>query len=129
MDAWIPCEICNTSVRFDDFEAHMRECVAHQPLQVSIFSVLMGFVVDNYELNSQITEQLGNVEVGVDSIDAVTKQATPDPGFVCAICQDGNFANECLETIPCKHVFCKHCISTWLEKSKKCPMCMAELCL
>lgn len=31
-DVWIPCEICDTSVRWKDFEQHTREC--SQPTQI-----------------------------------------------------------------------------------------------
>lgn len=37
-DAWIPCEACDTLVRFCDFDAHMRECM---PMTMPPLSGLM----------------------------------------------------------------------------------------
>ena len=41
-DAWIPCEACDTLVRFCDFDVHMRECVnMPMPMPMPQLSELM----------------------------------------------------------------------------------------
>ncbi|KAK3586104.1 hypothetical protein CHS0354_033224 [Potamilus streckersoni] len=48
----------------------------------------------------------------------------PDPDLICCICQcvlDG--AVEC----PCRHVFCRVCIETWLNNKHTCPTCRDTL--
>ncbi|KAL3876333.1 hypothetical protein ACJMK2_034195 [Sinanodonta woodiana] len=48
----------------------------------------------------------------------------PDPDLICCICQcvlDG--AVEC----PCRHVFCRVCIETWLRNRHTCPTCRDTL--
>jgi hypothetical protein len=43
---------------------------------------------------------------------------------VCTICFD-NFIQPV--TLPCRHVFCEHCVFEWLEKENTCPMCRAQV--
>lgn len=48
----------------------------------------------------------------------------PDPDLVCCICQcvlDGPVES------PCRHVFCKVCIETWLHHNRNCPTCRHRL--
>lgn len=48
----------------------------------------------------------------------------PDPELVCCICQcvlDGPVES------PCRHVFCKICIETWLRHNRNCPTCRHRL--
>ncbi|GFN98684.1 E3 ubiquitin-protein ligase pdzrn3 [Plakobranchus ocellatus] len=44
----------------------------------------------------------------------------PDPELVCGICM--NVLDDPKET-PCRHVFCRICITTALENKRRCPMC------
>ena len=45
--------------------------------------------------------------------------------FNCAICQ-GSIGWDILQT-PCHHRFCSRCILEWLEVSKSCPFCKAQV--
>ncbi|XP_061191405.1 arginine/serine-rich protein PNISR-like [Saccostrea echinata] len=48
----------------------------------------------------------------------------PDPELICCICQcvlDGPVES------PCRHVFCKICIETWLRHNRNCPTCRHRL--
>ena len=47
----------------------------------------------------------------------------PDPEFICGICM--NVLDEPKET-PCRHVFCKVCITAALETKRRCPMCRSR---
>eukprot|EP00271_Cylindrocystis_brebissonii_P018211 TRINITY_DN5062_c0_g1_i1.p1 TRINITY_DN5062_c0_g1~~TRINITY_DN5062_c0_g1_i1.p1 ORF type:complete len:231 (+),score=16.13 TRINITY_DN5062_c0_g1_i1:1593-2285(+) len=42
--------------------------------------------------------------------------------FVCGICRLLMRASTTVQT-PCKHVFCKDCITSWLKESWSCPYC------
>lgn len=91
--------------------------------------------MNDYEFNSMIAQQIGNVEVGVDDIGSVTelveiKKRNQLKESVCAICQEE------FEKIPtetnilatlCNHIYCEPCIYKWLATSKKCPVCMLDL--
>jgi hypothetical protein len=46
----------------------------------------------------------------------------------CYICLDKYIENEELTTLPCNHVFHKHCIQTWLCKEHiTCPVCRVDI--
>lgn len=47
-------------------------------------------------------------------------ESPPDPDLVCCICQC--VLDNPVES-PCRHVFCKICIETWLNNSSSCPAC------
>lgn len=53
-----------------------------------------------------------------------TRTATKDDGkHQCNICMD-TFRPSCqILSLPCKHSFCKPCVSQWLEKHDTCPVC------
>jgi len=44
----------------------------------------------------------------------------------CSICLKTIYENNFTKTL-CKHIFHKHCISTWLEKKNSCPLCRFRL--
>ncbi|XP_067672519.1 uncharacterized protein [Haliotis asinina] len=48
----------------------------------------------------------------------------PDAELVCCICTF--VLDEPMET-PCQHVFCKHCIETWLGHRRTCPSCRKKV--
>ncbi|XP_071106074.1 uncharacterized protein [Haliotis cracherodii] len=48
----------------------------------------------------------------------------PDAELVCCICTF--VLDEPMET-PCRHVFCRHCIETWLGHRRTCPSCRKKV--
>ncbi len=90
----------------------------------------------DYEFNLWLGELIGNVEVGVDNIHTVTSSvhqqqqtAITEEEETCPICLDTMTAGQTpvRQTNLCKHTFCEPCITKWLQKSKKCPVCMQTL--
>ena len=174
-ESWIPCELCETSVRWGEYNTHLQMCtlfsganelvipfsqiammmqrimladsnagdgdvtnVASQPIiryQVMMFANDGETVTDTneFEINTQIAEQVGNVEIGVDNIDdviqdTVIEETQSDVDALCVVCQE--YLSKCkhiVQTKVCKHLFCKSCISEWFKKSKKCPVCLTEV--
>ncbi|KAH7420579.1 hypothetical protein KP509_13G013000 [Ceratopteris richardii] len=45
----------------------------------------------------------------------------------CVICQEYYRGGDSVITLPCKHMYHKGCIRTWLEMKKVCPVCNAEV--
>lgn len=87
--------------------------------------------MDDYEFNSMIAQHVGNVEIGVSDIKQVTTEVLQvDPEEMCAVCQemfaDKNNDEKVLKTI-CSHIYCEGCLTKWLQKSKRCPVCMIDL--
>jgi Ring finger domain len=83
-----------------------------------------------YEMNMLLGELLGNVQVGVADVDAVSQICEPHTlpnESICPICQESvQGVMACRRTI-CNHAFCAPCLEKWFETSKKCPVCMCDL--
>ena len=47
-----------------------------------------------------------------------------DEDLLCSICQD--VLDDALET-PCRHAFCRICITKWLEQKNTCPQCIRQV--
>jgi len=90
--------------------------------------------LNDYEVNLEIARRMGgSVKVGLKDIDAVSTYV-PKPiderneDDICPICRDVLGGEEGLaRELICHHIFCDRCITTWLESSKKCPMCICDL--
>jgi hypothetical protein len=57
----------------------------------------------------------------------VASQQAGDNADTCAICLSTYEHGEELRTLPCAHAFHCGCIDRWMQASKKCPTCRAEL--
>jgi E3 ubiquitin-protein ligase NRDP1 len=51
-------------------------------------------------------------------------ETPPDPELVCCICH--GLLDNAVQS-PCRHVFCKICIKTWLHHNTNCPTCRHRL--
>jgi hypothetical protein len=108
-------------------------------LDIGAFALEMLSTIDdseyynNYEANLRLSERVGVVEVGIENIDAVStiiQKEEVNPDDVCTICLDkiiDNCDNICVRQLICGHRYCDDCISQWLIKSKKCPVCNIDL--
>lgn len=84
----------------------------------------------DYERNILLAERIGWVERGVDDIDKVSTEHKENIDGACAICQedfDMVKRPQKVRRLLCGHMFCACCIERWLEKNRRCPVCMAEL--
>ncbi len=81
---------------------------------------------DGYEFNTYISHLIGDVEVGVADIERVSHLVSEHEHSAgdCHICLD---EIKTPRKLLCKHVFCDACISQWLGKNKKCPVCRLDL--
>jgi hypothetical protein len=88
-------------------------------------------IFDDYEANLRLAESIGVVEVGIDNIDDVStltpKNRCNDE--ICTICLEkmSDKVDEKARQLICGHIYCDTCISQWLSKSKKCPVCNVDL--
>jgi hypothetical protein len=82
-------------------------------------------------------DDIDKTQIGINDIDKVSiKLKLSDIEInnykkndeLCIICMEHKGYNgyEIRKTL-CNHEYCNECISKWLEKSKKCPCCMANL--
>ena len=78
---------------------------------------------DTYTELTNLSEQIGNVEVGIEEPDKYFKKSV-NIGFKCPICY-----NECENTMitSCNHEICVDCTKEWYSKNKKCVICMNEI--
>jgi hypothetical protein len=86
---------------------------------------------DDYEFNIQLADRLGKVEVGVDNIDDVSTIQERDAileDSICVVCLENIKENDKVaRQLICSHIYCDDCISQWLKKNKKCPICNVDL--
>lgn len=84
--------------------------------------------MQNYEFNTLISDRIGRVKVGVKDIDKVIKdfEGVTLEEEVCVICQDSLGDNPIAQTL-CNHLYCRGCITQWLQENKKCPVCQVDL--
>jgi hypothetical protein len=83
----------------------------------------------DYDANIELAERIGNVEIGVKNIrilgEIVNKVSLLDTD-ICPICQEQMFHLGDIRRMKCSHLFCDECITKWLSKNKKCPICKYE---
>ena len=79
--------------------------------------------VDDYTQLTNLSETIGNVEIGIDNPQEYFKKSV-NIGFKCPICY-----NECENTMitSCNHEICEECTKEWYSKNKKCVICMNEI--
>ena len=102
----------------------------------------MGDMPLSYEQLLALQERLGGAVprgASQSQIDALPtrRYEPPRPGTsggdsgstadCCAICLSTFEQGEELRSMPCAHAFHKDCVDQWLNGSKKCPVCRAEL--
>lgn len=79
------------------------------------------------------TDFFDNVEVGltpaeIEDVTDKTRNIEITDDERCPICQENiKEIIEPLRLLKCSHHFCDGCISTWLSKHKKCPVCAIDL--
>ncbi|CAK9177651.1 unnamed protein product [Ilex paraguariensis] len=52
-----------------------------------------------------------------------------DSGSCCSICMEEFAVNQEMNHLPCNHFFHRHCIASWLKRSKTCPLCRCKVSL
>jgi E3 ubiquitin-protein ligase BIG BROTHER and related proteins len=82
-----------------------------------------------YEQLIELGEQIGTVSKGLLIEEVMklpsVKLTTPKTCSICLVTMNpGDFATE---LHPCGHYYDFECIKTWLELSKKCPVCSQEV--
>jgi hypothetical protein len=78
---------------------------------------------DTYTELTNLSRNIGNVEIGIDEPEDYFKK-TVNIGFKCPICY-----STCDETMitECGHEICVNCTKEWYTRNKKCVVCMNEL--
>jgi len=144
--ALVPCEVCGEMIPFEEYSDHIEECITSRVFRMT-FSIqndtvrsidnmdvvfvnlgeYLGMVEhDDYEINSRLSEYIGNVEIGVEDIDKVSVRVeNTTEGEICAICRETLSNN--VRKLLCNHVYCDECITKWLSAHKRCPVCMLDL--
>lgn len=144
----IPCEMCMRDVPFNDYINHVELCRYRSSVLNFLNPLLNNFLftnniiednvthivsienlVDEYQMNSIISEMIGNVHHGVNNIDeAITDVDISDieKDSKCSICLEGFDDDEQRQIVKtkCNHLFCKPCITKWFRENNKCPLCL-----
>lgn len=131
----LQCPVCGVNVAVDLVHTHLLD--AH-PLFLAIMQTMflpppleaIPFE-DTYEDLSELCDMIGNVEIGIENIDAVTEVIVCDAKDTCPICLETCGHNGTCDYIRkinvCEHRFCGACIETWLGRHKTCPVCKVDV--
>jgi hypothetical protein len=114
--------------------------IANQQRRTQLRNRIMSYGSDengeSYAQLMALRDQYGVVEIGVSDIDTVAPYYTIPKGnieeYVCAIgtCpEDKDIKDRKFRKVICGHdvMFCDDCLTKWLSKNKKCPICMKNL--
>jgi hypothetical protein len=90
---------------------------------------------NDYEFNLMLGSLMGKVDRGIRDMNTVSTLITDKSELlkddICTICQENLgelFENNVkLRKTLCNHIFCEGCITQWLDRNVKCPVCLAEL--
>ena len=93
--------------------------VDHLPSSGNLFDT-----IDNYANLTNLSDQIGDVEVGIENLDNVLDSIKLEEETICPICQNNHLE---IKRTKCNHDFCDYCISTWLSRKKTCPICLKDL--
>ena len=81
-----------------------------------------------YGLAPEEIEQIPEVAYHPNGNESASTQSTAT--FIleeCAICLSPFISGETVRKLPCRHIFHKECIGTWLKSSHTCPLCLHNL--
>ncbi|PSS13538.1 E3 ubiquitin-protein ligase RING1-like [Actinidia chinensis var. chinensis] len=73
------------------------------------------------------SENYGMVRASEKAIQGLNRKRMEIEGESCRICLDDFALGTKVTCLPCSHVFHEDCITTWLEKSHRCPVCRFEM--
>ena len=113
----ILCPYCGDNLDISIYELHVYLC------ETTIRQLIDLHQVTQYNQLLELGERLGNVQVSID-VDKVSTKIQ-DNINVCPICLESDNIEK--RKLNCSHIFCDSCITTWLNKSKKCPICITDL--
>jgi Ring finger domain len=132
-DSCINCPVCRQDYFIPEFVFH---CMTTHPAFFYMWAaysfpyINLDMLEDEeaYEYLQQLCDEIGNVYVGVDDIDAVAPQCQKASNeFKCSICLETVEDEKVRKTKLCGHEFCCSCLEKWLGMRKTCPLCMQEL--
>lgn len=113
-----------------DLEVMEQKLIEHHKHQVETYSLKLQklqnnnpsyhMVKKNYET---IVSESKFLLAMLEKINNVDDTVNDDEANVCAIC----FEEKSLSITSCGHIYCKDCITEWLNKRHNCPTCKKEL--
>ena len=113
------CHYCGENLTIEQYELHVYAC------ETNIRNLIDLHQVNQYNQLNALAEQLGNVEIGINP-DVISKRfIDKNKQILCPICLDTDIQSK--RRLLCNHEYCSKCITKWLKKSKKCPMCFQDL--
>ena len=144
MDLTISCEICNDEISFENYIEHCETCYiqtsfinrrlnrdsyAHH-ITISMSRVDTPFDIEHtlnqFEMNEQLESMNGgSVNVSANDIESCFETIEYDTSLKCTLCLDDSRDKTYVKTC-CQHIFCRSCITRWLNMRHKCPICQHD---
>ncbi|XVF62445.1 hypothetical protein PTKIN_Ptkin09bG0008400 [Pterospermum kingtungense] len=117
-------EISDAAVRLAEASRDKGSQVLRLPVDIEVFVCdLPRFGNDHMEEE----EDVGAALTAEELAEKVGKTVVEGSGKDCSICLEELAVGSEEACLPCSHVFHDLCITTWLNKKKRCPCCRFEL--
>ena len=151
-DDYIPCEICNELIYYNDYIEHCENCYVSTRitnLQNNVLSIISNNInnainsnVDvssflnivnalsehfnsnnNYEFNLELQNIVGIESKSLRNKENAYVSSKSDDN--CVICFEKMTEKNVIKT-KCNHYYCNECIDKWFEKNSTCPICQFD---
>ena len=140
----VTCPECDQAMDIGEMLAHLHmyhpllymvwfNVFAGPPLPVADWPLLPAETPppeDDYEALLALCESMGDHEVGVADVDAISAllpDGAPERDETCRICLERMAQAPARQLARCGHAFCAGCIETWLARRKRCPLCNQDV--
>jgi hypothetical protein len=140
LETSMECPLCGTSVRFENYFAHLAE---YHPIsyQLWVHFTSSSFLNTDTDIDQMSYDELLELcnHIGYHSVgltEAQKEQATEPIQTAdarCTIClssldsENSENSEDWVALRRCRHSFCKGCIYEWLDRHKTCPVCIQDV--
>lgn len=122
---WVNSNTCNNTCPgiYVLLMAVLLLFVVRAALALVLFQLIFGHRAEQMQA-SQVEPATDGQIVALPVVNIRADSTLPAVGTTCAVCLCDFEEGESAKKLPCGHHFHKCCIDRWLQRSKRCPLCM-----
>lgn len=100
-------------------------------LRIVVVRIYLMMLFPKDEVGSSTADELKVQSASLEEISCLSvayfDAETDDPNTLCAICMCEFTDKECMRVLPCGHRYHMHCCDAWLQRNKRCPLCVQPI--